>query len=349
MGVEINRFLITVLRFHGDVLLTSPLINEIKRINPESVIDLLVYKGTGVLFEGDERINNILEVEPSSSASLTKRLIHEIQLLRKLRKAKYDYGLFLTTQWRLALIGRFLTKIKTAGVDDLKRRKPFWIKSFSTIFPHVGNGHIIERNLSALKALGFQVNQETPKLSLKIPPEEVDSGKKIRSKNLIVGDYCLLHPVSRRSSKQWTKEGFAKIVDHYSNQGISVVITSGPEDIETNYINDIANLTKSNFVNLGGRTTLFELAALIRDAKFFIGLDSVASHLAAAVGTPGVTLFGPSNPNNWRPWSNDIAVICRDGTEETCQKHGHLEGKYKNCLCYISAERVINKVDKIIR
>ena len=189
MRVEINRFLITVLRFHGDVLLTSPLINEIKRINPESVIDLLVYKGTGVLFEGDERINNILEVEPSSSASLTKRLIHEIQLLRKLRKAKYDYGLFLTTQWRLALIGRFLTKIKTAGVDDLKRRKPFWIKSFSTIFPHVGNGHIIERNLSALKALGFQVNQETPKLSLKIPPEEVDSGKKIRSKNLIVGDY----------------------------------------------------------------------------------------------------------------------------------------------------------------
>lgn len=349
MGVEINRFLITVLRFHGDVLLTSPLINEIKRINPESAIDLLVYKGTGVLMEGDERINNILEAELSSSLSLTKRLIHEIQLLRKLRKAKYDYGLFLTTQWRIALMGRSLARSKTAGVDDLKRRKPFWIKSFSTIFPHVGNGHIIERNLSALKALGFQVNQETPRLSLKIPQEEIDSAKKIKNENLIDGDYCLLHPVSRRTSKQWTKEGFAKIVDYYSNLGISVLITSGPEDIETNYIDDIANLTKSNFINLGGKTNLFELAALIKDAKFFIGLDSVASHLAAAVGTSGVTLFGPSNPNNWKPWSDDIAVICRDGTEDTCQKHGHLEGKYKNCLCYISAERVINEVAKIIR
>ena len=348
MRKERNRFLIAVLRFHGDVLLTSPLINEIKRIDPESVLDLLVYKGKGGLLEGDKRIDNILEAEPSSGLNLMKKLMNEIKLLRQLRKTKYDYGLFLTTQWRMALMGRSLRKAKTAGVDDLKRRKSFWIKSFSTIFPHVGDNHIIERNLSALKTLGFQINEDAPKLNLIIPSKVVESAKKIRNQHLIIGDYCLLHPVSRRASKQWTKNAFVNLVDHYINLGLKVVITSGPEDIERNYVKDIAALTKKDFIDLGGKTSLLELAAIIKDAKFFIGLDSVASHLAAAVGTSGVTLFGPSNPVNWRPWSDKITVISRDGTEDNCQQHGHLEGKYKNCLCYISPERVIEEIDKII-
>ena len=78
MRKERNRFLIAVLRFHGDVLLTSPLINEIKRIDPESVLDLLVYKGKGGLLEGDKRIDNILEAEPSSGLNLMKKLMGNI-------------------------------------------------------------------------------------------------------------------------------------------------------------------------------------------------------------------------------------------------------------------------------
>ena len=106
--------------------------------------------------------------------------------------------------------------------------------------------------------------------------------------------------------------------------------------------------SKNEPINLGGKTSLQELAALIREAKFFLGLDSIASHLAAAVGAYGVSLFGPSNSFNWRPWSEKISIISRDGSEEFCQKHGHLRGKYKNCLCYISPERVIQEIDKII-
>ncbi len=345
MGEKRKRFLIAILRFHGDVLLTTPLIDEIKRIHPKSILDLLVYKGTGVLLEADKRINHILEAEPSSGLNPIKRLIEEIKLLRQLRKAKYDYGLFLTTQWRMALMGRALRNAKTAAVDDIKRRKPFWVNSFSSIFPEAGDSHIVERNLSALKTLGIERKEEKVSLSLTIPEKVEESINEMRKKHSITGDYCVFHPVSRRDSKQWTKEAFAHVVDHYRNQGLPVVITSGPEDTERNYLNDIAAITKRDFINLGGKTSLLELAVLIRDAKFFLGLDSVASHLAAAVGTSGVSLFGPSNPLNWKPWSERITVISRGGSEEFCQKHGHLEGKYKNCLCYISPERVIEEIE----
>lgn len=348
MGEKRKRFLIAILRFHGDVLLTTPMISEIKRIYPNSILDLLVYKGTGVLLEADERIDQILEAEPSSGLNLLKRLIEEIKLLRQLRNTKYDYGLFLTTQWRMALMGRSLRKAKTTAVDDAKRKKSFWVKSFSSIFPEAGDNHIIERNLNALKTLGLETKEEEKKLSLTIPEKVRESVEEIKRRYSITGDYCVFHPVSRRETKQWTKEAFAHVVDHYSKQGLSVVITSGPEDIERNYLKEIVTISKNDPINLGGKTSLQELAALIRDAKFFLGLDSVASHLAAAVGANGVSLFGPSNSFNWRPWSEKITVISRDGNEKICQKHGHLRGKYKNCLCYISPDRVIQEIDKII-
>ena len=343
MVEKTQRFLVALLRFHGDVLLTTPMINEIKENYPDSIIDLLVYKGTGSILESDHRVNNIIEAEPSSNANVIKRIFKEIQLLRKLNRTDYDFGVFLTTQWRMALMARCLRGAKTAGVDDVKRRKSFWVKSFSFIFPEAGEGHIVERNLSALKTLGLSSIKKEVGLSLIIPQE----ANEINEKYAIGTNYCLFHPVSRRETKLWKKEAFAKLMDHYANQGLKVVLTSGPDQMEIQYLKDIEELTKAKVINLGGKTSLIELAALIKESRFFIGLDSVASHIGAAVGVSGVTLFGPSNPVNWRPWSEKVSIIAR-GQEEFCQTHGHMEGKYKKCLCYISVERVIEEVDRLI-
>ena len=347
MGKKRQRFLIAVLRFHGDVLLTTPMISEIKRIFPDSIIDLLVYKGTASILELDDRINSVLEAEPSADSSLVKRTFKEILLLRALRNTKYDFGVFLTTQWRMALMARCLRGARTAGADDVKRRKPFWIKSFSSISPKAGNGHIVKRNLAALETLGLTSIEEKRELSLIIPQEIKNRIEEIKKNHRLDSNYCVFHTVSRRETKLWKKESFAQLIDHYADQGLKVVLTSGPDEKEINYLKDIEKLSKTNLINLGGETRLIELAALIKDAKFFLGLDSVASHIAAAVETKGVALFGPSNPNNWRPWSNKVSVISRGKEEEFCQAHGHMEGKYKKCLCYINPERVIEELDKL--
>ena len=128
MGEKRKRFLIGVLRFHGDVLLTTPVISEIKRIYPDSIIDLLVYSGTGSILKFDDRINSFLEAEASADSNFIKIAFKEILLLRKLSNTKYDFGIFLTTQWRMALMARCLRGARTAGVDDVKRRNLFWIK-----------------------------------------------------------------------------------------------------------------------------------------------------------------------------------------------------------------------------
>ena len=347
MTKEIKRFLIAVLRFHGDVLLTTPIVNSIKRNYPNALIDVLVYEGTGVLLENDSRVENILEASISSELGFMKRILAELNLLNTLRKNKYDFGIFLTTQWRVALMGRVLNNVKTAAVDDKKRRTFLWTKSFSFIFPEAGNNHIIERNLRALEILGITPKEEDFMLNINIPDNSKVFVERSLDEFLVKDKFCVMHPVSRRKSKQWSQDSFAVLADHYSKLGLKVVLTSGPDKEEINYLKGICDLSKSVPINLGGKTSLYDLAALIERANFFVGLDSVASHLAAAVNTKGVVLFGPSKQENWKPWSDRIRVICRTKEEEYCKIHGHMEGKYKKCLCYISPERVIGEVDRL--
>ena len=145
--------------------------------------------------------------------------------------------------------------------------------------------------------------------------------------------------------KLWTKENFIVLIDELESKGIKVLISSAPDSFEVDYVNYLEANANSRPINIGGQTSLLELAAIIKKADFFIGLDSVASHISAAVDTPSITLFGPTSAVNWKPWSRKSKVICRDGSEAFCEDHGHKEGKFKKCLCYITPQRVIEELD----
>ncbi|MFL2698061.1 MAG: putative lipopolysaccharide heptosyltransferase III [Gammaproteobacteria bacterium] len=340
-----KRFLIALLRFHGDMVLVTPLIKAIKRLNPNAKIDLLVYKGTGQVLSDDYRIDKVFEANLSSQNNFLKRISGEIRLYFQLRSQNYDFGIFMTTQWRMTFFSRVISSAKRTGVGDSKRRGKFWINSFDKIFPEVGNKHIVERNLSSLESLGFKLIPEDYQLDLKISKDSEEAIKKTLEQSNIGPEYCVFHPFSRREAKLWNVDRFAALADYYSNKGLKVVLTSGPEQEEVDYLDKIEKECSESVLNLGGRTSLTELAALIKEARFFVGLDSVSSHIAAAVNIPCVTLFGPSISNNWRPWS-DKAFIIERKEEKKCQVHSPLGGKFERCLCYIQVERVIESIDE---
>ena len=342
-----EKILIAVLRFHGDVLLTKPMIDCIKLKFPNSLIDLLVYKGTASLLESDPDINTIIEIEPSESLTFFSKLQNEIYLLRSLLRIKYTYGFFLTTQWRLALVGIILFRTKTAAVADKSREGFLWKKSFSEIFPEAGNQHIVARNMNALKALNIN-SPKSPNLRLRIPKSTEEKIDLLLLDNNISERYSVIHPISRRKSKLWSKQRFNELIRLIENKGFDVILTSGPEREEINYIDDILKFSSTKALNLGGKTSLIELAALINKSDLFVGLDSVASHIAASVGTNCVTLFGPSNHTNWSPWFGNSEIITRQEPEGYCHIHNPLGGKFTKCLCYITPERVIQSIEKLL-
>ena len=115
--------------------------------------------------------------------------------------------------------------------------------------------------------------------------------------------------------KLWDKDKFGRLINFLLEKNFSVVITSGPDSYETDYVDAILNkagIIDGKVLNLAGKTSLLGLAALIRSSNFFIGLDSVASHIAAAVNKESITLFGPSNPVNWKPWSDKARIISQE-------------------------------------
>jgi len=327
-----KKFLIVILRFHGDVLLTKPMIDNIKLNVPDSEIDLLVYKGTGSILEHERNISETIEIDAASKKNIFKRIKKEINLWKKLYSKNYDYAFFLTTQWRVVPISWALGKAMKAAVDDKKRRKNLWIKSFSTIFPEALENHIVQRNLAALESLGLKVFTE----NLTLDPSYLDIEYKTLKETyqfLKEGNsYCLIHPTSRREKKLWDKEKFGQLINLLVEKGLSVVVTSGPDSHEIDYVEEIlkkAAIVDRKVLNLAGKTSLLGLAALIKGSQFFIGLDSVASHIAASVDKESITLFGPSNPVNWKPWSDKARIIIQED------------------LRYIEVKDVISLVDEM--
>ena len=309
-----NKYLIVILRFHGDVLLTKPMIDNIKLNDPDGEIDLLLYKGTGSILEHEKSITEIIEIDNASEENIFSKIKKEINLWMKIRSKKYDYAFFLTTQWRVVPISWAIGKALKAGVDDKKRRKKLWTKSFSTIFPEALENHIIQRNLLALESLGLQVFNE----NLTLDPAYLEIEYKALSDSFPFlnqdNSYCVIHPTSRREKKLWDKEKFGELISLLVKKNLSVVITSGPDFQEISYVEEIlanSDIVDQKVLNLAGKTSLIGLAALIEGAKFFIGLDSVASHIAASVNKESITLFGPSNPVNWKPWSRKSRMIAK--------------------------------------
>ena len=310
-----KKFLIVILRFHGDVLLTKPMIDNIKLNVPDSEIDLLVYKGTGSILEHERNVSEIIEIDAASKKNIFKRIKKEINLWKKLYSKNYDYAFFLTTQWRVVPISWALGKAMKAAVDDKKRRKNLWIKSFSTIFPEALENHIIQRNLVALESLGLKIFTE----NLTLDPSYLDLEYKTLKETYPFlkeeNSYCVIHPTSRREKKLWDKEKFGQLINLLLKKGASVVVTSGPDSYEIDYVDEILKKTgivDKKVLNLAGKTSLLGLAALIKGSQFFIGLDSVASHIAASVDKESITLFGPSNPVNWKPWSDKARIITQE-------------------------------------
>ncbi len=112
--------------------------------------------------------------------------------------------------------------------------------------------------------------------------------------------------------KCWDEKKMAQVITALQKDGHSIIITSGPDQKELEMVTTILSHCpddKKNILSLAGKLTLPKLAALIDHAKLFIGVDSVPMHMAAALKTPCIALFGPSKLTFWKPWQSVGEVI----------------------------------------
>ncbi len=336
------------LRHLGDVLLSTPVITHLHRAMPDAKIDAYIWKDAASVLEGHPDLSEmILQDRSWKSLGRMVRLRNELTLLREIRARKYDLVVNLTEGDRGAIAAKFSGAEIRVGIDP--GNSGLWGKK--KLYTHIVKQcktprHTVEKDLDALRKIGIFPDALDRDLTFHIPDQAMQSAKAIlESYGLEKGQFVMIHPVSRWLFKCLPPHLMAKIIDQL---GERVVLTSGPSATETAILDKIEYLAIEPVVNLGGKSSLKELGALMSLCKGLITVDSVPLHIASALKTPTVALFGPTSEKNWGPWRNERAqVVAQNISCRPCHMDGCGGSKMSDCLYSLSPTQVVRAFEEV--
>jgi heptosyltransferase-3 len=331
---ECTRALVVKLRHHGDVLLAAPVVSVLKAHAPRLEVDALVYDDTAPMLEGHPALAELHTVgRGGRKLGAWRQLGNERALFARLRARRYDLLVHLTDHPRGAWLARLL-RVRYGVAPIAPERGGWWRRSFTHLYPLVRNRHQVELHLDALRRIGIQPALSERELQF-VPGRDAER----RIAGLALPDtFVHMHPASRWTFKCWPAERNAQLLDRLSAEGQRVVLTAAPG--ETGFIEDILSRTAAKPINLAGQLSLKELGALTARARLFIGVDSMPMHLAAAMGTPTVALFGPSSEEEWGPWNVEQRLITSSHSCRPCRVDGCGGGKVSECLTLLPVDAV---------
>lgn len=331
----------------GDVVLTTPTIRAVKESCPDSNVSILVRKPFGTLLVADPAIHEVIESE-KYRGPLSYRLQQYTAFAQRLRRAHYDLVISLRTGDSGAIFS-FLTGAKTrVGCQGIK--KQFWHK---LLFTHVIHDLKVapppvhpgaDQSLRVVREIGMDTVDSTPKLY--VIPSDLARAKGLLAEAGITPETGMItiNPYSRWKYKEWSNEKWGALIDKiWEAQKLpSVLIGSQPE---ASGCQEIIAGRKGRAFSLAGKTTLGELAAVLSLSRLHLGVDSAAPHIAAALGTPTVTIHGPTDWRGWRAISDKQIVISPAMDCVPCSQMGCNNTGQSKCLEQFTADTFIQEID----
>jgi heptosyltransferase-3 len=317
------------LRYLGDVLLATPTLHALKEAYPAARLSVLVNRGTEQILHGNPHVDEIISLDRGSIGA-------QCGFARQIRKRQFDTVVDLTDGDRAA----FLTWISGAAVRIGFNAEQRWTgMCYTTVVKEEAGAHRIERDLAALAPLGVAIQGRLPQLWL--TPEDETGVDRLVSEVGIPRDrpWVVIQPGARYWFKAWPSERFAELADHLSDRCGCQVLVAGSSQ-EVGLAETVAKQARSRLLNIAGRSDIRTLAAVLKRSALFVGNDTGAMHIAAAMGTPVVGLFGPSDPREWGPRGGPAEVIykgldCRICFHPTCRR-----GE-ENCMKLITVDEVM--------
>lgn len=348
----LHRVLVIQLRHHGDVLLSSPVFTVLKHHVPGIEVDALVYAETREMLEQHPAISRLHLVERGwQKLAISSRFAAEWRLYRTLRARAYDLVVHLSDHPRGAWLARALGA-RYAVAPNVVRKARTWKRSFTHLapLPPKGGRHRVELNLDLLRRIGIQPDERERGLVL-LPGRaaEDEIGTLLTARGLAAKRFVHFHPGSRWQFKCWPPERAAALIDALEARGDRVVLTAAPDEQELALVAAIRRQVTAPFTDLAGKLTLKQLAALTASARLFIGVDSAPTHIAAAVHTPVVVLFGPSSEIEWGPWQvpNRI-VVSAEHACRPCGNDGCGGGKVSECITRLPIDSILKAADSLL-
>ena len=341
--------------------MATPTIYAVKRFLPNCRVDVLLEDWVAPLYSGLEFVD---EVKTTGGS-----FFYKIKTAKELSNSDYDLVInlhggptsaFFTAASRARFRAGF-ANYRFGSVYNLQLESPerFWgrdrLHSAEQQLALAGflGVPVSDRPASRLAVLEASQNSAAAKLMQMAVSAGNESSEAyfkiaecIRGNDIARGNFCLMHPTAAFDTKTWKLENFAEVADFLLGKGLGVLAVASENESEV--LERLKELS-SNRIATAANLTLPEITAAASRAGVFIGNDSGIAHIAAAVNTPAVVIFGSSNRDNWRPWTqarNEIVF-----TEFDCQPcPGYSCEKFDKPLCILSVrgESVIEAVRRVL-
>ena len=347
---NVRTIAVLKMRNIGDVLMITPALRALRETFPKARITVVVNSGTEAMLAQNPHIDDVLVYQRSAPGdSLFRRAASELRFLRALRRGHFDLTIGFSESDRTAWSSFFSGARYRLGSTHHSHAKyaplrfvynlpaPSWTPRMHEVRKHF---FLLEKGGVALR------NPEPGPLCLVVPDEtRAWAGKQLEP--LRSGPVIHVHPVARWLWKCWRSDYMAEVIDWLQTErGARVVVTTGPVEEERQRAQEIVRLCQTAPLFFDGNVSLTQIAALSAEADCYFGVDTAPMHMAAAVGTPVIALFGPTVEAVWAPWTEDKLVLshrclCHKTRMQACDW-----SQVRACLAQITPAEAIAALDQ---
>lgn len=328
-----KRLLVIKLRAVGDVLLSTIVLRNLRLAFPGTQIDFLTEPPARDILAGSPDVNSLLLYDRTTMTGL--------DLIRHVRKRRYDVVIDLFGNPRTALVTRLSGAKHRVGFRFRGRTYAYTI----VVNPRGGEVHNTQFNLDAIEAIGVEIQDRNVYFHF-TPADERYVDDFLERFSLKGRVLVALNTGGGWYTKRWSLERFAELGDRIIGEfGSAIILPWGPGQIHE--VQQVAAFMSRTAV-VPPATTLPQLGALLKRASLVVSNDSGPMHIAAAVGTPVLGIYGPTNPLLQGPYGRHHAIIRKEtleclGCNFTSCPIGHL------CMKELSVDAVFEAVRDIIR
>jgi ADP-heptose:LPS heptosyltransferase len=336
---RVRRVLVVRLRSIGDTVLATPSLIALKRFIPNAQVDVLLEDWVAPLLDGFHSADEIITTGGGTSSRI--KTIHEI------RRRKYDVAFNLHGG---------TTATMFTSLSGAPHRIGYRTYQYSFLYNHLldsaahvwhrKNTHAAENQLALLGFVGVPV-EDRPRSELPLnEASRIWADEKLRAAGLDARPYALLHPFAAYKTKEWAIEKFARTAEFLSSKGLMPVAVGAPNQGDM-----LRGLQRAARVPVLAFTqmTIPELTSLAAGARIFVGNDSGVAHIAAAVKTPTVVVFGSSSRDHWGPWTDaPYEMVFEQFACQPCAGRTCLEFGEPRCILSLSEEKVFGAIDRTL-
>lgn len=337
----VREILVIRTAYIGDVIMTIPILRPLRKRFPQARITFLTAARAKAVLEGNPDLDAVLSYDPfwfypAGWAAYTA-------FVRELRRLPFDLVIEARADIRdlfflvRPLRARYKVSYDVGGGGYL----------LSHVVPYPGLKHKVEYHLDIARYLGCEVGPVA--WGVHLSAAEQDHVDTLLGRAGVSGPFIAIHPGSRMPLKTWFPERFAALCDALAaRQGLPVVLLGAPG--ERALVERIAGAASHRTVNLAGLLGLRELAGVLKRAAVLVCNDSSPMHIAAAMKTPTVAVFGPSKSVETAPYATVSRVVeknypCRFScNESTCRNSEAPHG----CMRDIVVADVLHAAEEIL-